>query len=259
MHFENAALFGSGMVMPAVGLGEIVSRRSAPTTDWTDVGRGEHFVQFYTADDYIIDAVSEYLIHGLKMRETCIVAATPEHLVEIERVIESFDGELETARREGRYISLDAHETLSMFMVDGLPDAALFDSVIGKVVRTAAERGGGIRAFGEMVGVLCAAGNYDGAVRLENLWNRLRKKHPFSLFCAYPMSSLKTSAAGQSMERICGGHSRVIPDESYTALRNSDERLRAIAMLQQKGQQLQAELTEMESRIALRQMPSVNA
>jgi hypothetical protein len=46
----------------------------------------------------------------------------------------------------------------------------------------------------------------------------------------------------------------VIPDESYTSLSNADERLRAIAALQQKTKHLEAELAELEMRIALKQV-----
>lgn len=238
----------------AMGLGEIVSRRIAPTTDWTDTGRDEHFVQFYDADDVIVNAVAEYLLHGLKSAGTCIVAATGEHLQAIERIIGSFGGDLDAARLSGSYIPLDARETLGKFMIDGLPNAGLFNSVIGDIVKNAASKRGGIRVFGEMVGLLCFDGNYEGAIRLENLWNRLRKKYPFSLFCAYPMSSL-TSANGRRMENICGHHSRVIPDESYTSLTSTNDRLRKIAILQQRSRQLEAELAELQGRISLRQSP----
>ena len=56
-----------------------------------------------------------------------------------------------------------------------------------RLARTIAEmaRGGRrIHAFGEMVALLWADGNRDGAIRLEELWNELRKGHHFaSVLC----------------------------------------------------------------------------
>jgi hypothetical protein len=235
----------------ATGLGELVSKRIAPISDWSDMGRTEHFVQFYDNDQFIVNSVAEYVIHGLRSGETCIVAATREHLADITQVILSFGTELERARIDGRYIPLDAVDTLTGFMVDGLPDAGLFAELIGGVIDKAARRGNDIRVFGEMVGVLCSDNNYDAALNLEDLWNGLRKEYRFSLFCAYPMNGLDLSGRDR-MAHICSSHTRVIPDETYTSLTNADERLRMIASLQLKGRQFEAEIAELERRIASR-------
>ena len=137
-------------------------------------------------------------------------------------------------------------------MVDGMPDKALFDKVIGTLVRNAAKRGR-VRIFGEMVAVLLAEGNPAASLRLEDLWNELRQTQPFSLFCAYSIGGMSKSGKDSFMADVCHGHSRVIPDESYTSLSTADERLRAIAFLQQRGRQLEAELAELEGRISTRQ------
>ncbi|MFN2501359.1 MAG: MEDS domain-containing protein [Pyrinomonadaceae bacterium] len=237
-------------VMVPTGSGELVSKRIAPTTDWTDMGSTEHFVQFYESDEFIVSSVAEYLIHGLKSGECCIIAATPEHIAEIENIISEYMSGLEIAKKDGRFIALNAHETLSEFMVDGMPDPELFSEVVGTIVRNAHKLGGGVRAYGEMVGVLCSEDNFEGAIKLEDLWNKLRDEVSFSLFCGYPMSSLSHPTASHHMVHICSEHSRVIPGESYTALPNADSRLRAIAALQQKTHQLKAELAEMERRMA---------
>ena len=237
-----------------LGLAQLYSKRIAPTSGWSDMSSSDHFVQFYEADAFIVNSIAEYVIHGLKSGEICIVAATGEHLREIEHLIGSFATGLNVARAEGRYIPLDALDTLSEMIVDGMPDADLFSSVIGEILAKAVRSGREIRVFGEMVGVLGAQGNFEAAICLEDLWNRLRKKYQFSLFCAYPMGGLKHGAADKHMTRICDGHSKVIPDESYTALSSANERLRAIAVLQQRSMQLEAEVAELESRMASKQI-----
>jgi len=59
--------------------------------------------------------------------------------------------------------------------------------VIGTTVREAWQNsnGAGLRVYGEMVGILWKARQFPAAIRLEQLWNKLRKSHDFDLFCAY--------------------------------------------------------------------------
>lgn len=218
----------------------------------------EHFVQFYDRDEYIVNSVAEYVAHGLKAGETCIVIATSEHRVDIERAVRSFGFDFDAAGDAGNYIVLDAHETLAKFMVGDRPDPKLFMKVIGSVVGGAAGRGP-VRAFGDMVAILVASGNFPAAIGLEDLWNKLRQKHDFSLFCAYPMKAFSHPEAAKFMGHVCNGHSRVIPDESYMSLTSADERLRQIAFLQQRGKQLEAELANLERRIAQETVTTIDA
>jgi len=74
---------------------------------------------------------------------------------------------------QGRYISLDAADTLSKFMVNGTPDPILFSELIGATVSRAAAAVRGehsrVAAYGEMVSLLWAEGEYEAVVRLEQL------------------------------------------------------------------------------------------
>jgi len=250
MILGSADLPGLSTPSAQMGLGEMVSRRTAPTTDWTDMSHNDHFVQFYESDDHIVGAVAEYLVHGLRSGDACIVIATREHVAGIEKLVAAYSDRFEIAVNAGQYIALDAQETLDLFMVNGLPDADKFTQGVGTVIQKAAARGGSLRAFGEMVGVLCGQGNFDAAVRLEELWNDLQTRFKFSLFCAYSISVLGSRTATERMSEICSGHSRVIPCESYSSISNTNERLQMIAKLQQKTKQLESELAEMQRRLA---------
>lgn len=222
----------------------------APNSHWSDVGFGEHFVQFYQDDTFIVDSVAEYFVHCLKSNGTGIAVATTIHLEEIGKKIIGFGVDLESARKEGRFIELEAEETLAMLLVDGVVDHELFFQVIGSVVERSAEQGREIRIFGELVNVLCTRENYRAAANLEKLWDLLRLKHRFSLFCAYAMAGFRDASTHSPMAGICSGHSRVIPDESYTSLTSTKERLEKIATLQQRVKQLESELTEISLPVA---------
>jgi anti-sigma regulatory factor (Ser/Thr protein kinase) len=72
-----------------------------------------------------------------------------------------------------------------------------------------------VRAFGEMVALLWAAGDVAGAIELEALWNDLAEVREFSLLCAYSMSALAGHDDLGSVGRVCELHSSVHPPRSY--------------------------------------------
>jgi signal transduction histidine kinase len=56
------------------------------------------------------------------------------------------------------------------------------------------------------------------------------------------MQGFEGQALAERLAEVCAAHSRVVPAESYSALDSPDERLRAIALLQQKAHSLEAEI-----------------
>ena len=228
----------------SISAADVPASEIAPHADWTDMNRTDHFVQIYESDSFLVRSVAEYVIHGIRTGETCIVVATPEHRQAIKELVTQFCAELNTT---DRYIELDARETLVKFACEKL-DRTLFDEVIGGLVRHAAARGP-VRIFGEMVALLLADGRAADSLHLEDMWNVLQQELPFSLFCAYPSSEMLRSGSEDFMEGVCSGHSRVIPDETYTSLA-SEDRLKRIAVLLQRNRQLEAELARLDSRVA---------
>ena len=210
------------------------------------MGETEHFVQFYEADGFLLNSLSGFIGTALKSGEGAIVIATKAHREGLDELLGANGLDLATASMSGHYVSLDAAETLDRFMVDGSPELGRFTDVIGGLVGLVSNGRPRVRAFGEMVALLWAQGNYAGAIRLEELWNNLQKDHCFSLFCAYPMGSFVGEKFGNPLSSVCTSHSRVIPAESYLELVDHDDRLRAIIQLQQKARTLASEITERE-------------
>ncbi len=209
-----------------------------------EMSRSEHFVQFCETDEFLMNSLREYIGIGLRAEEACIVVATQPHRESLEERLKEDGLEVAAARMQGRYVSLDAAAILSQFMVDGEPSPGRFVEIFGSIIARAANDGRRVRIFGEMVALLWADGNRAAAIRLEALWNDLVKTHSFSLFCAYPMQGFGGEGYEGEFTEICQQHSQVIPAESYSALDDSQKRLRAIALLQQKAHSLEAEIVE---------------
>ena len=219
--------------------------RMISTANWHTISESEHLVQFYETDDFLLGSVSEFIGTGLSAGDASIVIATKAHREGFEQRLKADGLNLDAARVQGTYISLDALETLSTFMVDGYPDPERFASVVGGIIEQAAQEQRRVRVSGEMVALLWMEGNRAAAIRLEELWNDLRNKIPrFSLLCAYAMHGFDGVTYGVQFTEICQQHSRIIPNEKLSVLISSDDLLRAITLLQQKANSLEAEIAE---------------
>ena len=234
--------------VPTVGAVVVTLRATSepqltPRASWREVGAQAHFVQFYDSEEFLTSTVAAYVANGLATGDGCVVINTEAHARLLEAHIEAEGVDLATAREDGDYLWLDATATLAAFMVDGLPEPGRFARAVGAALEQAGRGWRHVRAFGEMVALLWAEGNADGAIRLEELWNAVNDAaHPFTLFCAYPMQGFASESDAARFGEICDHHSTVMPDERYSALGSPDERLRAITLMQQKASAFDAEV-----------------
>lgn len=176
----------------------------------------QHLVQFYEDESSIVENVAYLAARTLASGDSSVIVATEAHVEQIRQRLASSSLDLDAARKSGRYVTVDSSKALSKFMVDGQPDKAKFDEVVGGIVRRAAKNSanGFVFAFGEMVGLLCEANNPDAAVRLEQFWNSLAEQHRFSLYCAYSLSSLGSEPDANALIQICAEHALTIPTET---------------------------------------------
>jgi DcmR-like sensory protein len=206
-----------------------------------------HAMQLYEHDASLVAEVARFVGAGLGSGEALLVIGTRPHLDGILRALESFDLNVEAAAAQGRYVARDAVETLAQFWSDGALDEPRFRRVVGDQIAHLAGRFRSIRVFGEMAGLLAQQGRRDAALHVEQLSNELAKTYPLALFCAYPLRAFGTPPDAPSLQRICAEHSHVLPADSLGPLASNDERLRAIALLQQKVYALEAEVARRQN------------
>ena len=203
-----------------------------------------HAVHFYEDETVFIDNLSEFVGAALGSGGACVVIATEDHHRSLNRTLRDNAIDVQRLGSEGRYVSLDANETLSRFMVNGHPDATRFrtaiEPVLSRARRSMRRDGAALAAFGEMVAILWAEGRREAAIDLEHLWNDLALSNQFNLRCAYPMQCFAREGSAGLFTEICGQHTEVVPSESYTSLGSQDARMRMISSLQQKASTMQA-------------------
>ena len=208
----------------------------------------EHGVQLYAENDELVESVGAYLAAGFERSEPAIVVATPEHLgLFLERL--SLSGWDEGALAEQRLLEFrDAEETLAALLDRGKPSAERFERVIGGLIGDVAARfpRRHVRAFGEMVDLLCARGDRAGAAELEDLWNRLAERRRFSLLCAYRVDLFDADAQLSLLPQVCAAHTHVQPGRDVARL----GRAVGAALDEELGPEAAAVYTQLPSPLA---------
>jgi hypothetical protein len=188
----------------------------------TPVYDHHHAVQFYGDDESLFTTVAGFLSQGFVDGHPAIVIATASHRGAILGHLRKRLVDVDKAQEAGGLITLDARQTLNLFMVRGMPDEQRFEESVGKLIAgVLANREDRvlIRAYGEMVNVLWKEGNRDAAIRLEMLWNKLAQRYGFALLCGYSMGNFYKETQG--FEDICREHTHVIAPLAEPARANS--------------------------------------
>lgn len=173
-----------------------------------------HFVQVYKADEVDLTRnVGRYLWEGLRLGEGAVVIVTPEHRELFTRHLVQLGADVPVLLNSNQLVFLDAHQTLAKFMVDGQPDWQRFEKVVRRAMRQVArkEDAEGLRAYGEMVGLLWKARQFAAAIRLEQLWNKLLEQSSFSLYCAYAIDLFGKEFDPANLEGVLCTHTHLVP------------------------------------------------
>jgi MEDS: MEthanogen/methylotroph, DcmR Sensory domain len=167
-------------------------------------------VQFYGHEDELADRVAGYLLAALRRDGVAVVIATAAHRQAFEGRLAQAGVDLAAAARSGTYLALDADDTVRALMPGGRLDHDAFERVVGGLIRRAGQPDRPVRAYGEIVALLWDAGLVNAAVQLEEMWDSLGQRYPFSLFCSYPASSVSGGAHLEAFAEVCRLHRSVV-------------------------------------------------
>jgi len=208
----------------------------------------QHDVQFYFDDQFLIESLSAFVRNALDAGTSAIVVATRSHCVSLADRLRRDGTDLTSAIGHGRYMALDAAETLDRFMLNGSPDELRFGECIGDAISCSAHaalcQNATVSIYGEMASILWQRRDTQGALRLEELWNRLSAHYSFHLLCGCPITSFDRRTHTDLFSQICCQHDAVIPAEGFPEPGVENDHSRTVALLQQKEQVLKSEVTE---------------
>ncbi|GAA2155646.1 hypothetical protein GCM10009844_43020 [Nocardioides koreensis] len=173
-------------------------------------------MSFYDGDQDAIAVVASFVAAGFGAGEPVLVVATAEHRPLLDAALVELGFDPQGLRSRGRFVTLDAEETLAELMVEGMPDASAFRATVGGLLDDVQGVDARVRVFGEMVAVLWDEGNIAAALALEGFWNELARQRSFALLCAYPHAVLDQVSLAD-VGRVCALHSEVKAPTSYHA------------------------------------------
>lgn len=212
---------------------------------------GAHVAQFYESERYLYRSVAAFFAEGLRQRAPAIMIARQSTFEGVaERLASSTGVSATEIANQFRFVDVDA--ALRGFMEGIAPDPVRFEQ---SFLNLAAEvrrdgRQGPIWLYGEMVDVLCKAGNFPAAIGLEELWNRQCASNAFSLLCGYAIDDFDEDVRGNQFRAVCGQHTHVIPAEGFTDAPDDRTRFEWVASLQQRARGLSAALARQPPAVA---------
>jgi len=175
--------------------------------------RGGHAAHFHLDNRVVLDAVSRFVQASLRSGECVVVVGTEATRVSIAQQAQSRGMDLRAMEQRGQYGASDAAQGLSEVMCGDRPDEARLAEIVDSLERSRLESASGrpsrLILFGEMAVPLCLAGNFDGALEIERVWNRLTAHLPIFTICSYPIMCFQNEHAQQHLPRLYAEHRAV--------------------------------------------------
>jgi DNA-binding NarL/FixJ family response regulator len=172
-----------------------------------------HDVAFYSDESSLVASIAAFVSAALKRGSAAVVLAIPAHRDAIVDELKRLQIDVSAAAREGKYVPVDAADTLASFIHDGMLDSVsflkLFADLIGTV--SAGLRGDHrrIALYGECVHLLWAQGNEEAAIQIEKLCNQLCATLDIDILCGYTLHGPTAVMDDLIFQRICAEHSAV--------------------------------------------------
>src|SRR5687767_7349511 len=94
---------------------------------WGEIAPSEHIVHLYADDRAFLDMLEGFVSGGLAAGEGVIVIATDAHMFTLNQRLDERGIDLRAVRATDQYLDLNAEACLAAFMVNGAPDARLFN------------------------------------------------------------------------------------------------------------------------------------
>ena len=198
-------------------------------------------VGFYDGDDYLASAAVAFLLPALLERSLAVAVLTVPHQRAVERELGAAGVDVDAARARGDYLTVDSERLATELVIDGEVDGERFEAATSSLVAAAATRSGAMRICGDLATVLWDAGQCQAVLELERRWDAVGEPGSLQLLCMYSSAALDRTPM-EAFERVCAGHSRIGPVESYTSLVGPDlARTRALRAAGDRGEPVRSE------------------
>jgi DNA-binding NarL/FixJ family response regulator len=203
-------------LVPAVGhalAGRAFVPSAAVLPRWRRPDGRRHDLQIYGTDAFLANAVMAFFDSALDAGHSIIAIASEPHRQALEAQFAARRVDVAALIRAGRYTVGDAASALEAVLLNGTPDEALFAAALDPMVERGLAAATGavphVTMFGEIAPILCANGDFEAMIRLEQVAHDYAVSRPLSILCGYSTecvggetSDLRTS--------ICAEHATIV-------------------------------------------------
>jgi DNA-binding NarL/FixJ family response regulator len=172
-----------------------------------------HAVGFYTDDGYFLDDVTRFIGAALKAGNAAVVVATESHRHSLLPRLQAYGLDIDQAIEQGRYVAVNAADTISAFTAYNMVDTARFMDAFSNLIQRASESAKGehprAAIFGEGTHLLWEQGKADAAIQVEQLCNKLTEIYEVDILCGYSLGNFEVGMDNDVFQRICAEHSAV--------------------------------------------------
>jgi DNA-binding NarL/FixJ family response regulator len=172
-----------------------------------------HDAGFFSDDRGLVEDTALFVANALKAGNAAIVIATEPHRRQLLARLSEFALDMVAVTEEGRYIALDAADTLTHCMANGMIDpdrwTNSFRALILQASKCANKGTRRVAIFGECVQLLLERGDTESALQMERLGNELFHRYDIDILCGYSPNGLQNEMNGLIYHEICAEHSIV--------------------------------------------------
>jgi two-component system nitrate/nitrite response regulator NarL len=216
---KDATFVSSGLSLDSSSSSDESPPETHPCRDLTSLplnSRGAvqfscHSLHVYSDEAILLQRATNFVANAIRTEQSAIVVASESLRHSLSETAGSGSVDIHAAVRKGNYISLHVEEINSLFMFNGSPDPIRFTEFLGGLIAAAAQASHAasprVALFAECATLLWRAGNADGAMRLEQLWNKLATRHDVNILCAYPITNFHGEDDCDLIRKLCAEHS----------------------------------------------------
>jgi hypothetical protein len=159
--------------------------------------------ELFDSTEALVEGVAAFLNEGLSGGDAALVVMRLEHWNSVASNLTTRKVSLSDAIASGQLTVLDGARTLDRIMLHGQPCRSLFEQVIGRAVRDICATGVRLRVYADLVDLLAADGNFDGARELEKIWSDFARHVPVTSLFGYSATTFSNPDASDTLRSIC--------------------------------------------------------
>jgi len=180
---------------------------------WRPRPSRRHDLQLYTTDAFLVDAVVTFFENALDAGDSIVALASEPHRHAFDQELHARGLDVDALIAAGGYSRADAATTLDAILLDGMPDRDLFVTLLDPILERGLAAAGSspphVTMFGEIAPILCANGQFEAMLRLEQIADQAAVSRPMSILCGYPTGCLHDDGT-ELMAHVCGKHAVIV-------------------------------------------------